>query len=106
VGQPTGVAEYLAVLSRPQSFTAPVSIGHLLADVVKFQNDFQIAEDGPAVTAHLLSLLGTVACAGRQIHDANIVATMLAHGITKLLTHNVADFSRFAPHITVLPLVP
>jgi hypothetical protein len=53
-----------------------------------------------------LSLLGTVACAGKQIHDANIIATMLAHGIPKLLTHNVADFSRFTAHIKVLPLVP
>ncbi len=41
-----------------------------------------------------------------QVHDANIVATMLAQGIQKLLTHNVADCKRFAAHITVMPLVP
>jgi predicted nucleic acid-binding protein len=39
--------------------------------------------------------------AGRQVHDANIVATMLANGITRLLTFNVADFRRFAALISV-----
>ena len=33
---------------------------------------------------------------GKQVHDANIVATMLAHGETRLLTFNQADFRRFA----------
>ena len=31
---------------------------------------------------------------GRQIHDANIIATMLAYGELRLLTFNVADFRR------------
>ena len=36
--------------------------------------------------------------------DANIIATMLVYGIERLLTHNTADFARFARYITVLPL--
>jgi hypothetical protein len=35
----------------------------------------------------------------RQVHDANIVASMLAHGETRLLTFNAADFTRFQPRI-------
>ena len=42
--------------------------------------------------------------AGKQVHDANIVATMLVHGITQVLTHNITDFARFSSLITVLPL--
>ncbi len=38
---------------------------------------------------------------GRQIHDANIVATMQVHSIQKLLTDNVADFRRFGSIITI-----
>jgi predicted nucleic acid-binding protein len=41
---------------------------------------------------------------GKQVHDANIVATMLVYGIPKLLTHNTTDFARFSELITVLPL--
>jgi|SRR5579884_502840 len=98
--------EYLAAMSRPGTVTPPPPMTALIADVRTFQARFFIAEDGPAVTIHLLSLLTSIPCAGKQIHDANIVATMLAHGIPRLLTHNVADFSRFAGIITVIPLVP
>jgi len=67
---------------------------------------FHVAEDGPGVTAHLLALLERVTVGGRQVHDANTVATMLAHGISRLLTNNPGDFKRFAAFITVVPLIP
>ena len=57
------------------------------------------------MTDQLLVLLGSILCLGKQVHDANIVATMLAHGVAALLTNNVADFTRFAGHIKVIPLV-
>lgn len=98
--------EYLAVMSRPGALTTPVSTTALVADVQSLQTQFLLAEDGPAVTAHLLNLVATIPCAGKQIHDANIVATMLAHGIPKLLTHNVADFNRFAAQIAIVVLIP
>ena len=37
-----------------------------------------------------------------QIHDANIVATMLAHGERRLLTLNPADFRRYGYRIELL----
>jgi predicted nucleic acid-binding protein len=98
--------EYIATLTRPQTYSRPVPAAVVAADVAYFQTVLHIAEDGPAVTANLLHLLTTVPVAGRQVHDANIVATMLAHGVPKLLTHNTADFARFAAVITVVPLVP
>ena len=45
-----------------------------LDDVNRLLSSFEILEDGPVVTESLISV------GGRQIHDANIVATMLAHG--------------------------
>jgi predicted nucleic acid-binding protein len=41
---------------------------------------------------------------GRQVHDANVVATMLEHGVRRLLTFNAADFRRFARIIDIEPL--
>jgi predicted nucleic acid-binding protein len=38
---------------------------------------------------------------GAQVHDARLVATMLAYGITYLLTLNEVDFRRY-PEIRVL----
>ena len=98
--------EYLAVMSKPGIVTVPVPMSALVAEARALETRFLIAEDGATVTSHLLNLLAAAACAGKQVHDANIVATMLAHGIPNLLTHNVADFSRFAAYITVIPLIP
>ncbi len=44
----------------------------------------------------LIELIQGLDLKGRRIHDANVVATMLAHGMSLLLTENVADFSEFA----------
>jgi predicted nucleic acid-binding protein len=60
---------------------------------------------GPAVTANSLTLLGTIAIGGQQVHDASIVATMQTCGLRRLLTHNTADFARFGALIQVEPLV-
>ena len=82
-----------------------MSPAELVADVTRFQTQFRVAEDGPAVTGHLLNLIQSIPLGGRQVHDANIVATMQAHGLRRLLTHNTTDFARFGAIITVEPLV-
>jgi predicted nucleic acid-binding protein len=96
--------EYLAVLSRPQTYTSPVPVGALIADIHGFTTRFRVAEDGPAVTDRLLALLQQVPSGGKQVHDANIVATMLVYGIQRLLTANPSDFARFGSLIVVEPL--
>ena len=50
----------------------------------------------------LITLCREVLVGGSQIHDANIVATMLAHGERRLLTFNVADFRRFEGRIELV----
>ncbi len=97
--------EYLATLTRPQAFTEPIPIATLIAEIHFFINRFRVAEDNLRVTERLLTLIEQVPVGGRQVHDANIVATMQACGIDQLLTHNVADFNRFSEYITVLPLI-
>jgi predicted nucleic acid-binding protein len=100
------IREFLTSMSRPGAITGLAPMSALVNDVRMFMATYRIAEDGPAVTSELFALLATIPTAGKQAHDSNIVATMLAHGIPRLLTHNVADFNRFAGRITVEPLVP
>jgi predicted nucleic acid-binding protein len=38
----------------------------------------------------------------RAVHDAQLVASMIAHGITHILTLNVGDFARYAAEVTVV----
>lgn len=96
--------EFVATLTRPQSFSPPIARAAVLEQAREWESRFSIAEDGPQVTKILFNLLERIPAGGKQIHDANIVATMLAHGIPALLTANVADFDRFREVITVLPV--
>jgi predicted nucleic acid-binding protein len=96
------IREYLAVVTRPQAWSLPMSIADALDDVLWMLNTFQVLSDGPAVTNRLMTLCREVPVGGRQIHDANIVATMLAHGERKLLTFNAADFRRYDNRIELV----
>ncbi|RCJ37667.1 twitching motility protein PilT [Nostoc punctiforme NIES-2108] len=96
--------EYLATLTRPQQFVNPLPIAIVIQDLRYFYNRFWVAEDSSQVTERLLTLMEEIPSGGKQVHDANIVATMLIYGIPQLLTHNIGDFARFSRLITVLPL--
>lgn len=97
--------EYLATLTRSGLFTDPPPVATLIARVRFFQNRFHVADEGSHVTDKLLDLLDEIPCGGKQVHDANIVASMQAYSIDRLITHNTTDFDRFANLITILPLV-
>ena len=96
------VREYLAVVTRPQTWSAPLAMSDALRDVDWFLSAFDILEDGPEVTRMLAALCREVPVAGRQVHDANIVATMLVHDEARLLTFDRDDFRRYGDRITLI----
>ena len=59
---------------------------------------------GPDVAQQLRALLAVGDTRGKQIHDANVATTMLAHGIRILLTDNLDDFARWGHLIDVQKL--
>ena len=65
------------------------------------EDQFQVADDTAIVTAQLINLMKNIKAGGKQVHDANIVATMLAYNIPCLLTHNIKDFQRFEDAIKI-----
>ena len=91
--------EYLAVITRSQAWPAPSSRADVLGDVNRLTSSFEVLEDGPRVTELLVALCREVLVGGKQVRDANIVATMLAHGERRLLTFNIADFRRYGDRI-------
>jgi predicted nucleic acid-binding protein len=97
------VREYCRVLTHP-SFPAPLEMRqavHRARQIIPF---FKIADENEYVMQNLFVLLESVAIGGKQVHDANIVATMQSIGIKHLLTLNIADFKRFDSIITLIPL--
>ena len=70
-----------------------------LVDMGRLTANFEILEDGLEVTETLIALCRDVPVGGSQIHDANIVATMLTYRERRLMTFNVGDFRRYVPRI-------
>ena len=96
--------EYLAVTTRMRLGDSDVPLEAMFENVRIFRRAFEFVEDKTIILDHLLELLATIPTAGKQIYDANIVATMQAHGIRSLLTHNTADFNRFSHLIDLLDI--
>ena len=90
------------MVTRPQTWTVAITREDAFDDVSRLIGSFEILEDGPVVTYTLIELCREVPVGGRQIHDANIVATMLAHGEHRLLTFNSADFRRYGDRIELV----
>jgi hypothetical protein len=55
-----------------------------------------------AVFQHWRNLIVKFGVKGRQVHDARLVASMLAHRVSTLLTLNTIDFARYANVITAV----
>ena len=96
--------EYLAAATRPGTLDAPLPV--ILSAVDVFRRSFVVVDDSRAIFGILCTIVQSVPVGGKQVHDANIVATMQHVGVRALLTNNVADFTRFSHLITVVPLVP
>jgi predicted nucleic acid-binding protein len=56
---------------------------------------FPLLDDSPAIFPEWQRLVTAHAVLGKNGHDARLVAAMLVHGVTHLLTFNTADFTRF-----------
>jgi predicted nucleic acid-binding protein len=94
--------EYSSVLTREQTYTKPIAPPLVAAQLRLFEMSYRIADENLRVTAALCNLMDTILMGGKQIHDANIVATMQVYGILRLLTLNPSDFNRFSRYITVV----
>ena len=102
--------EFLSAVTRPQSWARAATLAEATAAAEGFAQSFPALEDGPAACTELMALSRRFAFGGKHVHDANvepggspdIVAAMLAHGETRLLTFNAADFRRFIPLIEVV----
>lgn len=99
---PQIVREYLAVTTRPVEANGFGLAGaDAVANVKEFLDDMTLLPEDAVTTAGLMDLIRGRAAAGRQVHDATIVATALAHGADAIVTDNTRHFSRFGDVIVI-----
>src|SRR5262245_57315992 len=70
------IREYLVQATHPQTFQPQLTIDQVSNQVATIRSLFRVADDTDSVTTHLMALLQTHSTSGKQVHDANVVATM------------------------------
>ncbi|MFQ5570003.1 MAG: type II toxin-antitoxin system VapC family toxin [Rhodothermales bacterium] len=65
-----------------------------------------ILRDTEEAFERLLSLVQQYDIKGKAIHDAQVVASMLANGVTHLVTYNRSDFQRYGEVALESPPLP
>jgi len=96
------IREFIVQVPHPRTLAQPLTIKQVVQEIEVMKPLFQIADETVIVREKLLKLLQEYPTVGKQVHDANIVATMLANDIDTLLTLNTKDFQRFAEQITLI----
>ena len=90
------VREYLVVATRPVDVNGlGLSTEVAVGNVNEFLGSLSICRETEDVSGRLRQLALTHKLSGKRLHDANIVATMEAHGISALVTQNPDDFAPF-----------
>ena len=96
------IREFIVQATHPRTLAQPLTIAQVAKQIETFKPLFRIADETAAVRDKLLELLQAYPTLGKQVHDANIVATMLAFDIDTLLTLNIADFKRYEDRIKLI----
>ncbi len=96
--------EYAVQVTRPQQYMEPLTALELEVELEGILALYHVADETAEVTKQWIALLKQFPTGGKQVHDANIVATMLVNNIRTLLTNNISDMKRYESLITIIPL--
>ena len=73
------------------------------AELTRLEGIFTVLPDSPAIYGQWRRLVRVHGVMGVKVHDARLVAAMLVHGVTHILTFNTDDFRRFSEITAVHP---
>ncbi len=102
---PQVLAEFWNVCTRPN--TARGGLGLSIEQTERkanlIQKHFRLLSDNLATFTAWRQLVSDYQTIGLQVHDAKLVASMIAHNIQNLVTFNEKDFQRFSMITVVNP---
>jgi len=90
------ISEFWNVLTRPVDRNGiGFSPQDALREVAQIERVLTLLPDSPAVYLEWKRLVALHAVSGAKVHDAKLVAAMNVHGVSRILTFNIADFARY-----------
>lgn len=100
---PQNLIEFQALATRPIAANGlGMAPEQASTEARRIETVYQLLPDIPAIYPLWRMLVDSYGVTGRQVYDARLVAVMLAHGISHLLTLDPTDFRRYAPIVTVV----
>lgn len=94
---PQNIAELWNAMTRPITRNGfGLSIANADEEVRAIEIGMMLLPDSEAVYREWRRIIVEHNVSGVQVHDARLAASMIVHGVTTILTFNIADFSRFA----------
>lgn len=101
---PQNVVEFWNVFTRPREKNGfGLSVAQADHQSALIENRFTLLPDNEKIHREWRRLVVVHQVKGVNVHDARLVAAMLAHGITHLLTRNRSDFQRYSDITVVDP---
>ena len=98
------LVEFWVVATRPLANNGlEMNPATVAGEIRELRTVFRLLEGMPGVADTWERLVGKHLVSGKQAHDANLVATMLVHGVTRILTFNGDDFRRYASVEVIAP---
>ncbi len=101
---PQNLIEFWVVATRPLNVNGlEMTVETALQEVAQMKGFFSLKLDTPEILSIWEQLVREYQVMGKQAHDTRLVAAMIVHQITHLLTFNTDDFKRFTQITTVDP---
>jgi predicted nucleic acid-binding protein len=101
---PQVMTEFHALATRPPAANGlGMTAVQARTEAQRIEAIFPLLPDVPAIYPQWRHLTDTYEILGRQVYDARLVAVMLVHGITHILTLNAVHFRRFSEITIVEP---
>ena len=90
--------EFWAVATRPYQVNGlGLSVTETEAERQRLETLLALLPDPLDLYPRWVQIVNQFGVSGKPTHDARIVAAMLEHGLTHILTFNGKDFRRYAP---------
>ena len=96
--------EFWVVATRPATVNGlGWSVEQTRTEIELILSQFPQLEETPQIFPHWFNLVTSYQLQGKRVHDARLVAVMLANSVTHLLTFNPDDFRSINEIVVVHP---
>lgn len=98
------LVEFWVVATRPRAVNGlGLTVDEAITRLHEIEETFLLLPEPPDIAKAWADVVREHRVIGKQAHDARLVALMLSHGITQLLTLNASDFARYAEIAALTP---